>query len=47
MSAFPRSIGSIVVDEMAFRRILINLVTNAIKYGGDPVNISDPGIPSR
>lgn len=33
-------IGSIVVDEMAFRRILMNLVTNAIQHGGEPVNIS-------
>jgi len=33
-------VGGLVVDEMAFRRILINLVTNAIKYGGDPVKIS-------
>ncbi|NBC21050.1 MAG: hypothetical protein GVY06_08445 [Alphaproteobacteria bacterium] len=33
-------IGSIVVDEMAFRRVLMNLVTNAIQHGGEPVNIS-------
>ena len=34
------TVGSLVVDEMAFRRIIINLVTNAIKYGGEPVKIS-------
>lgn len=34
------NLGGLVVDEMAFRRIIINLVTNALKFGGDPVKIS-------
>ncbi len=34
------NVGALVVDEMAFRRIIINLVTNAIKFGGEPARVS-------
>ena len=34
------SLGELVVDEAAFRRILINLVSNAMKFGGQPLRIA-------
>ncbi len=33
-------VGALVIDEMAFRRVLISLITNAIKFGGKKVNIA-------
>ncbi|MEO0467548.1 MAG: HAMP domain-containing sensor histidine kinase [Pseudomonadota bacterium] len=33
-------LGAVIVDEAAFRRILINLVGNAMKFGGSPVKIA-------
>lgn len=39
VSVSPR-LGQLVVDEAAFRRVLINLVSNAMKFGGQPLRIS-------
>lgn len=33
------NLGQIIVDEGAFRRVLIGLVSNAIKFGGRPVHV--------
>lgn len=37
--AAASTLGQIIVDEAAFRRILMSLVSNAIKFGGSPTRI--------
>ncbi|MEM0987109.1 MAG: ATP-binding protein [Pseudomonadota bacterium] len=34
------AMGELIVDEMAIRRVLINLISNALKFGGQPMDVA-------